>query len=128
MKADISSRKDIEQIISKFYEKLLVDEKMMPFFSDTAIENQLEHHLEVITDFWNDIIFNTILYRNNVMKKHLDKNVFVTFKKEHFTLWVSYFLETIEAYFVGKNSERMKTRAQSIATVMQLKLNLFTDK
>lgn len=128
MKADISCRKDIKQIISKFYEKLLVDEKMIPFFSDIVIENQLEHHLEVITDFWNDIIFDTISYSNNVMKKHLDKNVFVTFKKEHFTLWVSYFLETIDAYFVGENSERMKTRAQSIATVMQLKLNLFTDK
>ncbi|PQJ81114.1 group III truncated hemoglobin [Polaribacter glomeratus] len=128
MKADISSRKDIKHIISKFYEKLLVDQKMIPFFSDIVIENQLEHHLEVITDFWNDILFDTISYSNNVMKKHLDKNVFVTFKKEHFTLWVSYFLETIDTYFAGENSERMKTRAQSIATVMQLKLNLFTDK
>tara|TARA_R110001592_G_scaffold1960_2_gene12217 strand:- start:1190 stop:1576 length:387 start_codon:yes stop_codon:yes gene_type:complete len=128
MKQDISSRKDIKQLITKFYDKLLVDEKMIPFFIDIVKENQLEHHLEIITDFWNDIIFDTVSYSNNVMQKHLDKNAFVRFKKEHFTLWVSYFLETIDTYFIGENSERMKSRAQSIATVMQLKLNLYTEK
>ena len=98
---------------------------MLPFFKDIVAKNQLEHHLEVITDFWNDIIFDTMTYSNNVMQKHLDKNVFVTFKKEHFTLWVSYFFETIDASFAGDHSERMKSRAQSIATVMQLKLDLY---
>jgi hemoglobin len=45
------------------------------------------------------------------MQKHLDKNAFVPFKKDHFTLWVSYFLETIDTCFKGENSERMKSRA-----------------
>ena len=80
MKPDISSRKDIKQIITKFYDFLLVDEKMIPFFKDIVAENQLGHHLEVITDFWNDIIFDTNTYENNVMQKHLQKNAFVNFK------------------------------------------------
>ncbi len=71
MKQDISSRKDIKLIITKFYDFLLADEKMIPFFEDIVEENQLEHHLEVITDFWNDIIFDTMTYQNNVMQKHL---------------------------------------------------------
>lgn len=125
MKPDISSRKDIKLIITKFYELLLADQKMLPFFTDIVAENQLEPHVEIISDFWNDIIFDTMTYQNNVMQKHLDKNVFVAFKKEHFTLWVSYFFETIDAHYTGNNSERMKARAQSIATVMQLKLNLY---
>jgi hemoglobin len=128
MKPDISSRKDIKQIITSFYDLLLVDKKMIPFFDAIVADNQLELHLEVITDFWNDIIFDTITYQNNVMQKHLDKNVFVNFNKEHFTIWMSYFFETIDAFFQGDNSERMKSRAQSIATVMQLKMNLFQDK
>lgn len=128
MKQGIFSRKDIKQLIIKFYDKLLVDEKMIPFFIAIVKENQLEHHLEIITDFWNDIIFDTVSYSNNVMQKHLDKNAFIRFKKEHFTLWVSYFLETIDTYFIGENSERMKSRALSIAMVMQLKLNLYTEK
>lgn len=125
MKPDISSRKDIKFIITIFYDLLLVDKKMIPFFEDIVAKNQLEHHLEIITDFWSDVLFDTITYHNNVMQKHLDKNTFVKFGKEHFTIWVSYFIETITAFFEGKNAEKMKTRAQSIATVMQLKMNLY---
>jgi hemoglobin len=125
MKFDIASRKDIKLIITKFYDLLLVDEKMIPFFEEIVEKNQLEHHLEIITDFWNDILFDTITYENNVMQKHLTKNAFVAFKKEHFTIWVSYFSETIDNLFKGSNSERMKARAQSIATIMQLKMNLY---
>ena len=128
MKSDITSRKDIQHIIKKFYDCLLVDEKIIPFFKDIIAEKHLEQHLESITDFWNDIIFDTNTYQNNVMQKHLDKNAFVNFKKEHFTIWISYFFETIETFYLGDNSERMKSRAQSIATVMQLKLHLYEGK
>ena len=105
MKPDISNRNDIKLIITKFYQLLLVDEKMIPFFEDIVAQNQLEHHLEIITDFWSDIIFDTMTYQNNVMQKHLKKNAFVHFTKEHFTIWISYFFETMisVASIVGVN-------------------------
>ena len=125
MKPDITSRNDIKLIISQFYKKLLVDENMIPFFEDIVANNSLDHHLEIITDFWNDIIFNTTTYKNNTMQKHLDKNKFVAFKKEHFLIWTSYFLDTIDSYFNGDNAHIMKNRARSIATVMQVKMKAF---
>ncbi|PQJ72099.1 group III truncated hemoglobin [Polaribacter butkevichii] len=125
MKPDISSRKDIKLIITKFYDLLLADKKMIPFFEDIVAQNHLEEHLNVISDFWNDILFDTNTYANNVMKKHLDKNVFVAFKKEHFTIWISYLFETIDANFEGENVHNMKNRARSIATVMELKLGIY---
>ncbi|MCI2227565.1 group III truncated hemoglobin [Polaribacter sp. MSW13] len=125
MKPDISSRKDIKFIITKFYDKLLVDDKMIPFFKEIVAQNHLEAHLEVITDFWSDILFDTYSYSNNVMKKHVDKNAFVEFKKEHFTIWTSYFFETIDTFFDGSIADNMKNRARSIATVMQLKMKLY---
>lgn len=125
MKPDISSRKDLKLIVTKFYDKLLVDKKMIPFFEDIVTQNHLEEHLEVITDFWNDILFQTTNYKNNTMQKHVDKNTFITFKKEHFTIWTSYLFETINAYFEGENAHNMKNRASSIATVMQLKMKAY---
>ena len=125
MKTDISSRKDIKLIIAKFYKKLLEDENMFPFFEDIIATNSLEHHLEIITDFWNDIIFNTTTYKNNTMKKHIDKNSFIAFKKEHFTIWTSYFFKTIDDNFTGINAHNMKNRASSIATVMQVKMKVY---
>ena len=126
MKKDISSRKDIKFIISKFYELLLVDEKMIPFFKDIVAQNHLEEHLEVISDFWNDILFDTTTYKNNTMQKHLDKNAFVKFQKAHFAIWTSYLFQTIDTNFEGEISQRMKNRATSIATVMQLKMKLYS--
>ena len=128
MKPDISSREDIKNVITKFYDLLLDDQLMMPFFEEIVQKNELAHHLEIITDFWHDILFATNEYHQNVMQKHLQKNAFITFKKEHFTIWVSYLFTTIDAAFTGENSERMKARAQSIATIMQLKMNLYQDK
>ena len=98
---------------------------MNPFFEEIVAQHHLEEHLEIITDFWNDILFHTTTYKNNTMQKHLDKNAFVKFEKEHFTIWVSYLFETIDAYFEGENSHNMKSRATSIATVMQLKMNVY---
>ena len=126
MKQDISSRKDIKLIMSKFYDLLLSDEKMLPFFKEIIVENHLEQHLEIISDFWNDILFDTVTYKNNTMQKHLDKNAFVKFEKEHFAIWTSYLFQIINENFEGKVSERMKNRATSIATVMQLKMKLYS--
>ncbi|OAD45650.1 group III truncated hemoglobin [Polaribacter atrinae] len=125
MNPDISSRDDIKFIITKFYDLLLADKKMIPFFEEIVAKNHLEEHLEVISDFWNDILFDTNSYSNNVMKKHLDKNVFVAFNKEHFSIWMSYFFETIDANFDGERAQNMKNRARSIATVMELKLGVY---
>lgn len=127
MKPDISSRKDLKLILTKFYDLLLVDKKMIPFFEEIVAQNHLKEHLEIITDFWNDILFHTTTYKNNTMQKHLDKNAFVQFNKEHFTIWTSYLFETIDANFNGEIANNMKNRARSIATVMQLKMNLYKD-
>lgn len=126
MKPDITSREDLKEIISKFYGLLLVDKEMLPFFESIVAQNHLEKHLEVITDFWNDILFDTAHYKNNTMQKHLDKNAFMQFKTTHFTIWTSYLFATIDASFEGEISERMKNRATSIATVMQLKMKCYT--
>lgn len=125
MKTDITSRKDINLIITKFYDKLLNDTAMYPFFKEIVTLNHLEKHLEIITDFWEDILLQSYKYKNNPMQKHLDFAKKMPFTKQHFNLWVNYLHNTIDEYYDGETAHIMKTRAQSIATVMQLKLNLF---
>ena len=125
MKSDITSREDIKFIIVKFYDKLLADTKMLPFFEEFVQQNTLDHHLEIITDFWQDLLFQTYEYKNNPMKKHLDFNKKMQFQKQHFTLWIHYLETTIDDFFTGEIANTMKTRATSIATVMQLKMNLY---
>jgi hemoglobin len=123
MTSDIASLQDIHQIITQFYEKLLNDVTMRPFFEAIVQQNQLEHHIEIITHFWHDILFDTHLYHENVMQKHLQQNALIPFEKGHFERWTSYFTTTINASFEGVQATKMKQRALSIATVMQLKMH-----
>ena len=125
MKQDIISREDIHFIISDFYSKLINDKSTRPFFESFIKNNTLEKHIDIITDFWEDILFSTIKYSNNVLQKHLDINTEIKFEKEHFELWLNYFIETINNNFSGLNAELMKNRAKSIATVMQVKMKLY---
>ena len=125
MKQDILSRKDIHFIITEFYKKLVSDDEMIPFFETIVKQNHLESHIDVITDFWQDILLYTSTYKNNVLQKHLDFNKNIVFKKEHFTKWLLYFQTTIDDSFEGQNAQNMKDRASSIAMVMQVKFKLY---
>ena len=125
MITDIQSREDLEKIISRFYQKLIQDALMYPFFEEIVEKNDLESHLSVIVDFWEDILFQTYKYRNNPMKKHLDFHKKMKFEKEHFQQWLSYLNQTIDDHYKGSVSDRMKARATSIALVMQTKMNLY---
>lgn len=125
MKKDVSSRDDIHFIITEFYKKLTSDSEMIPFFEEIVKQNHLEKHIDVISDFWQDILLNTNTYKNNVLQKHLDFDKKVRFKKEHFTKWLAYLTTTIDTSFEGQVAQNMKDRANSIAMVMQVKFKLY---
>ncbi|MDY7395403.1 group III truncated hemoglobin [Aureibaculum sp. 2210JD6-5] len=119
---DIKNRKDIHFLISEFYKKLLSDDLVHHFFEDIIEQNHLEEHLEVITDFWNGILFNTTDYNRNAMQPHLDLNKKKPFKNEHFKRWLKHFTTSIDENFKGEKAEMAKTRALSIATIMEIKM------
>ena len=114
MKPDITSRENIKFIIATFYDKLLNDELMFPFFKEILEDNELEHHLEIITDFWEDLLLQTFKYKNNPMKKHLDFQKKMDFQKKHFELWLQYLTESITANFDGEIANAMKTMHYNI--------------
>ena len=122
MKKDILSKEDIFFIINAFYRKLLEDTAINHFFEHILNTGSLEHHLNTITDFWNGILFNATDYQRNAMQPHLDLNENIPFRTEHFKTWLHHFKTTIDTHYSGENAEKMKTRALSIATVMQIKM------
>lgn len=118
---DITTREDLEFLMSKFYGKLLQDDSISYIFTDVAIIS-LAEHLPHIVDFWEQNILRSSSYRKNVLKIHTDLNELERLTPNHFRTWLSYFNETIDEYFLGDNAELMKTRALSVATVMQIKM------
>lgn len=122
MKKDISSRADLYLIVKDFYEKLLNDPVMFHFFEEFTDKSHLENHLTTLVDFWENILFYSDTYSKNAMQPHLELNKTKPIESRHFKQWLKHFNNSIDANFEGEVAHTAKSRALSIATVMQIKV------
>ncbi len=122
MTKEIKNREDLYLIVSEFYKKLLIDNDIKHFFEDMVKEDGLEEHLQVLVDFWDNMLFYTGVYKRNAMQPHLLLHLKKPFLPKHFKIWLNYFNNTVDENFTGELAHAAKTRALSIATVMQLKV------
>lgn len=121
MKKDITGSEDVQLMVDRFYEKIKVDPMVGFIFTDVMKVNW-EKHIPVIIAFWNNALFYTGGYQGNALKKHININKLVTLEKKFFNRWLQLFNETVDAYFEGEKASLAKQRAQSIATIIQIKL------
>ena len=119
---DISSRGDIEKVLSSFYQQAFTDDLIGTFFTE-VVPLHLPTHLPLIADFWESVLFGTQGYRKNVMAVHQHIHNLAKIKKEHLDRWVQLFTQTVDELFAGEKATLMKQRAVSIATRMNIKLN-----
>jgi hemoglobin len=118
---DIENRKDIETLMKAFYAKAIDDATIGHYFTEVVALN-LENHLPVICNFWESVLFNQAAYQGNVMQVHQHLHALSAFTGEHFKQWILLFKQTVNEHFKGNNAEKIKQRAESIATVMNVKL------
>jgi len=123
---DIETRSDIETLMRAFYKRVFTDKVIGFIFTDVA-HMDLEHHLPIITDFWENVLFNTGVYKGNPMEPHFDLNQKVPFEAEYFERWLSLFCETVNENFCGEYANLACMRAKSIAAIMQSKLALINQ-
>ncbi|MES2774375.1 MAG: group III truncated hemoglobin [Bacteroidota bacterium] len=121
MKHDIESRADILVLLQQFYNKLLADPSISYIFTDVA-KIDLDHHLPILADFWEMVIFQKDTYRKNAMQVHTRLHEQTPLKKEHFDTWLKYFNQTVDDLFDGEKAFIAKQRALSIATAIQIKI------
>lgn len=118
MKIDIAGRKDIELLVNFFYDKVNTDELIGHFFAGV----NWEEHMSVMYNFWSDILFGESSFNGNPMAKHIALNMRMPIETHHFERWLMLFTQTADQHFEGSNTELIKQRALSIATVMRIKI------
>lgn len=121
MKPDIECRNDIEKFVVTFYEHVKKDNTIGFIFTE-VIKMNWEKHIPLIVDFWETILLDNPVYKNNAMDVHYMINKITPLKKEHFKRWVELFSISVDAYFTGNKATLAKKRAQSIAQVMLFKM------
>jgi|SRR6185503_9463158 len=121
MKKDITGRDDLSELLTRFYEKLLDDSSISYLFTDVA-KIDLPHHLDILVDFWDNVLFQSDTYRKNAMQPHMILHQKSPLQKHHFETWLRYFNETIDELFEGEKALLARQRALSVATIMQIKI------
>lgn len=119
MKNDIKTRADIDDLMNRFYGRALDDEAIGYIFRIAELD--LEHHLPVIGDFWETLLFGTGNYQRhgrNPLQIHGQLNLKTPLRAEHFRRWLEVFRETVDETFTGERAEFAKLRAEMIANRM----------
>lgn len=120
-KRDICNRHDIEIFIICFYKQVVKDETIGTIFTDVVKVNW-ETHIPLIIDFWETILLDNPVYKNNAMEVHYHINRLFPLEKKHFTTWLHLFNTTIDELHQGDVTELAKKRAKGIAAVMEFKM------
>jgi hemoglobin len=121
MLKDISTREDIRGLVEAFYDKVQHDELLAPFFS-LIVPVDWETHLPIMVSFWENVLFHRGGYSGNPMEKHLHIHALSPFAPHHFERWLALFRSTVDERFSGARADVIKHRAESIAAVMQAKM------
>ena len=120
---DIRDEADVEQLINRFYEKVVVDPVIGYIFTEVA-KTDFARHLAVMYGFWKFLLLNASdTYQGNPMHKHVELHEKHPLKAVHFDRWVALFEETVDELFAGPGSENAKFRAMSIAETWKYKFD-----
>ena len=120
-KKDINTRADIERLIIEFY-VLVKKDSIIGFIFTEVVTINWQEHIPVIVDFWETILLDNPVYKKNAMEVHYELNKKIQFKKEYFSEWLLLFCTSVDKLFEGNIAELAKTRAKSIAAVMEFKM------
>lgn len=119
MKRDIENRADIDDLMNRFYARAMTDETIGYVFEIAGLD--LKHHLPIIGDFWETMLFGTGNYQRhgrNPLRVHAELNEKTPLFFEHFERWLEIFYETVDETFTGERADYIKIRANAIANRM----------
>jgi hemoglobin len=114
MAKDIENQADIEKLVRTFYNRLLDDPFMSPFFEGI----DFEHHFPRMIHFWSFLLLNTEGFGGNVFDAHRRLDI----DERHFERWISTFHKTVDDLFIGNKAEKAKNEASVIGFGFQSKL------
>ncbi len=110
----IEKHEDVELLVHSFYEKVVVDPILSPFFKHL----NFDAHLPRMVHFWTFVLLDEAGYTTDVTKKH----VHMKLNKEHFDRWLTLFNETVDAHFYGEKAAKAKQNALLVGWTIQSKM------
>jgi hemoglobin len=123
---DILSKDDIISLIDSFYDKVKTDDKI-GFIFNQAIGADWSHHLPVMYNFWDMVLFSKPGYAGNPTRVHVELDKKIPLTQAHFDRWLELWNATVDHLFAGENAELAKNRAALMASLINTKVHMSHD-
>jgi len=111
---EIENAQDVHELVQTFYQKVLKDEILGPFFTRINFDD----HLPKMEFFWRFVLLDESGYTTSVTDKHMHMRL----TEEHFKRWLSLFNQTLDELFIGEKVSLAKQRAAIIGWTIQSKM------
>ncbi len=118
---DIQTKDDIRLLVDTFYDKVKKDEVIGYIFQE-IIGEDWSHHLPVMYNFWNTVLFAQQGYTGNPVKKHIEIDKRIPLEETHFSRWALLWNDTIDELFAGEIADTAKKRAHAMIQLMSMKI------
>lgn len=114
MISDLRDRDDIASLVGEFYRRAFADPLLGHIFTDIA-KMDLEHHLPIMCDFWETVLFQAGLYHRNALQMHYVLNARYPLEQTHFDRWLELWIGNVDEHFAGEKADLAKLQATRIA-------------
>lgn len=118
---DIRDREDILVLVRTFYSAAFRDPLIGKIFTEVA-HMDLDHHLPIMGDFWESVLFQAGGYHRNALALHSALHTKHPLTAEHFERWLLLWRTTVDDLHEGPVAEFAKEQAGRIALSMQRRL------
>lgn len=122
MKKDISNSEDITFLVHSFYDLVMKDELIGPFFTKVANVNW-DEHLPHMIQFWETVLLGKATFEGWPMRTHLVLNQKEALKPEHFDRWMEIWFRIIDSKFEGEIATEAKNRAKIMRDLILFKID-----
>lgn len=122
-KEDILALDDIKVLVDTFYAKIRKDDLLAGIFND-RIQDRWPQHLERMYTFWQTVLIGEHTYYGSPFPPHATLPV----DKPHFDRWLHLFFETLDELFEGKVADEAKWRANKMAQMFQIKIQMHRER
>lgn len=120
---DIVSKEDITALVDTFYERVKQDDTIGHIFM-TVIGEDWSHHLPIMYNFWNMVLFAEPGYAGSPVKKHIDIDKDIPMNKEHFDRWTKLWNTTVDDMYQGEIADMAKNKASLMANLIHMKIEM----
>jgi len=121
MKNDITNSDDIALLVHSFYDVVLKDDLIGPFFTEIAQVNW-DEHLPHMIQFWETVLLGKATFEGWPMRTHLMLNQKAAMKEEHFERWTTIWFKILDDNFEGEIANEAKNRAKIMKDLILFKI------